>query len=69
MERGSDAAEIDRGSCKGSLVGGAEEVSFDPLLPFPFFADVVSTDCKRILEYCASNNASMRGLTDCNNAH
>ena len=68
-ERGSDAAEIDRGSCKGSLVGGAEEVSFDPLLPFAVFADVVSTDCKETLEYRTSNSTSMRGLTDRNNAH
>lgn len=62
MERGSAAAEIDRGSCRGSLVGGAEGVSFDPLLPFAFFADVVSTDCKETLEYRASNSASVRGL-------
>lgn len=52
VERGSDAAEIDRGSDRGSLllVGGAEGVSFDPLTPFPLFAKAVSTDYKEILE-------------------
>lgn len=49
-ERGSDAAEIDRGSCRGSPVGGAAEVSFDPLSFFPFFAVAASTDCKETLK-------------------
>ena len=45
-DNGSEAAEIDSGSCRGSLVGGAELVSFELLSPsFPFFADAVSTDC------------------------
>lgn len=51
VERGSDAAEIDSGSCRGSLVGGAAEVSFDPLSFFPFLAVIASTDCKEIAEY------------------
>ena len=47
-DRGSAAAETDRGSCKGSLVGGADVVDFDPLAPgLPFFAEVVSIVCKR----------------------
>ena len=45
-DRGSDAADIDRGSWRGSLVGGAGVVSFELLLPcFPFLAVAASTDC------------------------
>ena len=44
-DRGSDAAEIERGSCRGSVVGGAAEVPFELLPPFPFLAEVASTDC------------------------
>ena len=46
-ERGSAAADIDRGSCRGSLGGGADTVSFDPLAPsFVFFVvEAVSTNC------------------------
>lgn len=63
VERGSDAAETDKGSCRGSPVGGAAEVSFDPLSFFPFLAVAVSTDCRgdtRVLrEYHYSNQLTV----------
>lgn len=69
-DRGSDAAEIDRGSCKGSLVGGPDVVDFDPLDPcFPFLAEVVSMVCGERLEYLARDAASERAVTDRNYAH
>ena len=47
-ERGSAAADTERGSCRGSSGGGADALSFDPLAPasLPFFVtEAVSTDC------------------------
>ena len=64
-DRGSDAAEIERGSCRGSVVGGAAEVPFDPLPPFPFLAEVASTDCgKNKCRYSSTLRASSRGCED-----
>lgn len=68
-ERGSAAAEIDRGSCKGSLMGGAEAVDFEPLAPcFPFFAEVVSTVCREA-RVSREVHSECETVTDRHNAH